>query len=479
VETTFAQPVIVDPSKNVWVIYYNGSGATYPAAVCPNTGDANGRWVSLDGESWDDLAAYGLDYTFMVRAYIASAKGEVHEITVPQQTAGTGTFANAGVAKGSRDMWDLVGTFNGTSAGQQAVATDGNYIYTASWQADPTGGYTFYQYDLNGNFIEGFNIAGATGIRDLTTDGEYFYGTSGGTQIFILDFTNRTLVGTINCSGLTSRHISYDPERDGFWSGNWTTLALYSRTGAVLQSAAAPDNAYGSAYYKDADNVEHLYMFCQPNSDAKVYDYNIGTNTFSGPVFDFAQTPGFNEGIAGGCFIGSYNGMTCWFGNAQQDPNLIGIYEIDGNGSNPPTPTGSILGALVYRDGELLTLAPISATTYVDENMEIGEHEYCIRVVYDDWSMSCMECAEVDYTSVVENDVVDNLYPNPTRDLVTIEAQGMNHITVVSTLGQVVYDADVNSDMIQLNLGQFKAGLYLVRVSTQYGVSVKRVTVVK
>ena len=75
VEFTFAEPVILDPSQNVWVIFYNGSGATYPAAVCANTGDPNGRWVSLDGSSWADLASYGLNNTFMVRAYIETGGG--------------------------------------------------------------------------------------------------------------------------------------------------------------------------------------------------------------------------------------------------------------------------------------------------------------------------------------------------------------------------------------------------------------------
>ena len=73
VETIFASPVTIDPSKNLWIVYYNGSGATYPAAVCNNTGDANGRWVSLDGTSWEDLTGYGLDYTFMMRAYLENS----------------------------------------------------------------------------------------------------------------------------------------------------------------------------------------------------------------------------------------------------------------------------------------------------------------------------------------------------------------------------------------------------------------------
>ncbi len=474
-----------------------------------------------------------------------------------------------------RDMWDLVGSFTGTSAGQQAVATDGNYIYTASWQSAPTGGHTFYQYTMDGTFVEGFEIAGATGIRDLTTDGEYFYGTSGGAQIFILDFTTRTLVGTINCSGLTSRHISYDPERDGFWSGNWSTLALYSRTGALIQNGPAPTSAYGSAYYKDSDNVEHLFLFCQPNSDCKVYDYNITTGTLgSDVVLDYSATAPGCTGIAGGCFIGEYNGNTCWYGNSQQDPNLIAIFELEAGTPGPQPHVEGILGAMVFANGEYLTFLEGNASEYVVANAAAFDAEFGVRVVYDGamdttyYAMSCMETVEytgggtscdpvtnltavayeyqgnngalvsftepagataykiyvdgqllgslaaqpvfinfegsdpgiyqigvvavyatcesdmatVDFNwgaSVDENEVVNAIYPNPTSGDLHINAMAMTHVTVFNAMGQMVYNQDVNGDEMIINMGQFEAGVYMVRIDTENGSSVKRITVVK
>ena len=223
---------------------------------------------------------------------------------------------------------DLELSFSGSSAGQQAVCTDGSYIYTASWQSEPTGGYTFYKYQLDGTFVEGFDISGATTIRDLTFDGTYFYGSTGGSQILKLDLANRTVLGTITCSGLTSRHLSYDPVRNGFWSGNWSDLALYDFSGNKIQNGPELSSAYGSAYYKDKDGEEHLLLFCQPESDSKVYDYSISTNTLSSsPVFDFNAVSG-TDGVAGGCFIGNYNEKICFFGNVQHEPNFIGIYAL-------------------------------------------------------------------------------------------------------------------------------------------------------
>ncbi len=400
-EFEFAEPIVVDPSQNLWIIFYNASGASHPAACSTDvTGDPNGRWVSIDGIDWMDLASAGISgYTFMVRAYVAEgAKGEVKEISV-NNTYDGGTLAKAGRTS-NRAMWDMMKAFNCTSAGQQGVATDGEFIYTASWQGTPTGGYTFYKYDLEGNFVEGFNIPGAVGVRDMTTDGEYFYATSGGNEIFVLDLANKTKVGSIYGAGLTSRHISYDPERDAFWCGNWSDLALYDRSGAVLQSAPSPSSAYGSGYFKDSDGVEHLYLFCQPNSDAKVYDYNITNGTLgSSPVFDFASTPGAAGGISGGAFVGAYNGKTCFFGNVQTDPNVVGIYELSEGAPVPPTPIEGILGAMVFVDGELITAEPINNTSISISNIELGEHELCVRVVYADslyYAMSCPTCAEIE-----------------------------------------------------------------------------------
>ena len=399
-EFEFAEPIVVDPSQNLWIIFYNASGAAYPAAVSNDvTGDPNGRWVSTDGIDWMDFANAGLSGTFMVRAYVAAgAKGEVKEISV-NNTYDGGTLAKAGRTS-NRAMWDMMKAFNCTSAGQQGVATDGEFIYTASWQGTPTGGYTFYKYDLEGNFVEGFNIPGAVGVRDMTTDGEYFYATSGGNEIFVLDLVNKTKVGSIYGAGLTSRHISYDPERDAFWCGNWSDLALYDRSGAVLQSAPSPSSAYGSGYFKDSDGVEHLYLFCQPNSDAKVYDYNITNGTLgSSPVFDFASTPGAAGAISGGAFVGTYNGKTCFFGNVQGDPNVVGIYELAEGAPVPPTPIAGILGAMVFVDGELITAEPINNSSISISNIELGEHELCVRVVYADslyYAMSCPTCAEIE-----------------------------------------------------------------------------------
>ena len=76
VEWTLNTPITIDPSQNLWIVMNNNDGQ-YVASGCANTGDSNGRWISLDGTEWEDVATYGLDYTWMIRAYVdGGAKGE-------------------------------------------------------------------------------------------------------------------------------------------------------------------------------------------------------------------------------------------------------------------------------------------------------------------------------------------------------------------------------------------------------------------
>ena len=69
-----------------------------------------------------------------------------------------------------------------------------------------------------------------------------------------------------------------------------------------------------------------------------------------------------------------------------------------------------------------------------------------------------------------------SVYPNPTTDNVNIVAMGLNHVTVMNTLGQVVYDSNAHGNMTTLDMSPYQAGVYMVRVTTENGESVKLVS---
>ncbi len=150
--------------------------------------------------------------------------------------------------------------------------------------------------------------------------------------------------------------------------------------------------------------------------------------------------------------------------------------------------TSDMLFFNVYRNDELIAQLPYvdgELQTYYDQ-VEIGNYTYQVTALTADCESDpaltpdlSHDYVQVNVTDVNEVGSITKVYPNPTNGMVKIEAAGMTHITVVNALGQVLYDANINGDMTELNLGQYNAGIYMVRIAAESGVSVKRVTVVK
>jgi hypothetical protein len=89
-EITLDTPVEINGTQNLWITFYQ-SGLDYPADGCAGPTDPNGRWVSLDGETWTDIANYGFDYTWMIRAGFGDVQTEwvsVNDAVSPQTING-------------------------------------------------------------------------------------------------------------------------------------------------------------------------------------------------------------------------------------------------------------------------------------------------------------------------------------------------------------------------------------------------------
>ena len=129
-------------------------------------------------------------------------------------------------------------------------------------------------------------------------------------------------------------------------------------------------------------------------------------------------------------------------------------------------------------------IAEVSVKTYTEEIDVNGTYYYQVTAVYVDGDEECesmpAKTSVLVPVSVDENMLDDMMiYPNPTRGTLNIKAEGITHITISNTLGQVVYDVNANSNEEIVDMSQYEAGIYMVRVMTENGVSTRRITVVK
>ena len=101
VEIELSSALPISGTDNIWIVMSTQNGTSYPASGSDNTGDPNGRWISLDGTTWDDLINYGLYNTWMLRAYVTdnntNAVTELKSITDHEyKAASKGTLAALG-----------------------------------------------------------------------------------------------------------------------------------------------------------------------------------------------------------------------------------------------------------------------------------------------------------------------------------------------------------------------------------------------
>ena len=302
-----------------------------------------------------------------------------------------------------REMWDLEYSFDiDTPSGLTGLAgaeTDGEFIYATKWSSSSD----IVKFTMDGTYVETFQIPGVSSVRDMAFDGTYMYGAAASTTVFQMDFTNKTLVGTITAPTAV-RAIAYDDVNDAFWGNNFATdMVLFDRTGATLNTIVAPPSMYGAAYDNFSEDGPFLWFFTGTTTGAgcQVEQYDIAAGALTGVSHSVSADLG--DYIAGGLYI--YEDLdtekVILGGTAQGTPDLAFGYELidnstGGGGGGGDFETGELLGANVYRDGELIA-EMVTDEIYVDEDVAYGMHEYCVTFVYESGAESCAgNCIDVE-----------------------------------------------------------------------------------
>lgn len=135
-------------------------------------------------------------------------------------------------------------------------------------------------------------------------------------------------------------------------------------------------------------------------------------------------------------------------------------------------------------DGSDITLiaTAVAAAQFVDngwDTLPIGEYKYGVS---NDGgaTIAWSECLTKDIMGSPEIAQAElKVYPNPAHDLLTIECVDAQSVSIVSVLGQTLFEADMTSEIMTVSLAEFTAGLYLIRIVSDKGLITKYINVVK
>ncbi len=510
VEIELDEPVVINGKENIWIQFSNeyGSGG-YVAAYSADMGDPNSRWMSHDGLSWYDSDYFGVGEfgekwygTWMLRAYVDEKDESI--LDEPEAT----TFEPLGTIIYRNGELITPEPIKETTYTDPFSEDEESVEYTIRVVYNGMNDISYYAMScpLTNTFVtkEPLICTPPQNLYGETTFNQD--GTFGTTLMWPyvkewLYYDNGTPEKTF---GGNSNQVYWGimfPAKDlaQYAGTNLTKVALYNKNAgdATLTISYGGDFAPGLAIHSQdftfLGEVEEGIFEVKLTAPVPVSgEENIWITIYqNGTQYPAVATAG--TGDPNGRWI-SFDGNT-WNDLLALNPDYNNTWFLRAYVSTENArDNGNFDHYNIYRstsNDNYQLIGETKANTYFDE-VEKGTYYYQVTSVYTRDDEKCeSEAASaygelgkdyvvVEVTKIDENGVKGMMvYPNPAKDNLNITAENMRRITISNVLGQIVYDRDVNTDNEIINMSQYEAGIYMVRIATENGVAVKRISVAK
>ena len=93
---------------------------------------------------------------------------------------------------------------------------------------------------------------------------------------------------------------------------------------------------------------------------------------------------------------------------------------------------------------------------------------------HEQFTMIVEDCTMV---SESESNSSMDVYPNPTKGLVKIEAENIQGISIYNLLGEKLFESSVNGNVFEYDFGGLEKGLYMIKIEISKGFLTKTITV--
>ncbi len=506
VEIALTKSIEVSGNKNVWVILDSGNGKQ-PAAGCADQGEANGRWMYYTEDfGWLDNAMVSLPpYTWMIRAFVTDEEPK----TLSADILGVMLYSN-GELISNRPVQGESFVVDNTSMGDEYSV---RVVYGGEKDV------TYYAMSCEQTVESALDCPAPKKLNAYSTIQDGKIGT-----MLMYPYVSATSEWLKYDDGIYTDGIGLQGGGSLKWGVKFTTEQLEDYSGTSI-SKVAFFNATANDGQPYDGNIEIYYggetapgvlVHSQPyqgDGSLKMFtdvelSYPLPVSgeesiwiimtTQKADLFPAAMSADCGEPNARWISLDETSWVDCYAEYGLDGTWMIRAFVTNERGEakslNPSSRDLSLVNYNIYRGTSLDNLQVVAETTakkYFDE-VEKGTYYYQVTAVYEEDGVECeSEPAKV-YNDETQNYVMVEvtaieevgvnglmIYPNPTNGNLNIEVESMKRITIANALGQVVFDKEVDSDNEIIDMAQYETGIYMVRIVTDGGVAVKRVSVVR
>ena len=237
----------------------------------------------------------------------------------------------------------------------------------------------------------------------------------------------------------------------------------------ISQQVRMPEGNITLKWVAPGTAVTSLTINVKNSANQSVYSYTGNSNQMPATLYT-----GDND--CGGCEPPtSLNGEYQWSGegfgtlltwNYDAEPQSFKVYRsIDG------------------RDYEEIATVDKTLHEYFDI-VEEGSYYYKVTAYRNycestpAWTDGGEDFVHIEVTSVGEDKLNSNVFPNPANTMLCVEAEGLQQIIICNMMGQVVSLQNCDQDGVVINTSSFAQGIYTITIKSAQGETTQRFAVV-
>ena len=502
-DIVFTNPVPIDYTKDLWVVFYADNSISRPASFCyysgPDTVDAVLYSSAVEATIWKEFVYVDNNNeshtcSWLMKTFITDGTYTYNlyrDGNVVANNLTGNTYTDTNLPDGFYDYHVTTNYFGGESdPSNTAHVQVGNPTYTISTSSSPSNGGTT---SGGGTFNHGQSCT----VHATPASGYHFENwTENGTQVSTNANYTFTVTGARNLVANFSQNTytvttSSNPANGGTTSGGGTFN--YDQSCTVT---ASPASGYHFVNWTENGNeVSTLANYTFTVTGARSLVANFSQDTYTITTSSNPTNGGTTSG--GGTFT---HGQSCtvyatansgyifvnWTENGTQvstnanysftvteAASYVAHFQIQSytiSASANPNVGGSVSGAGIYNYGETVTLDAVANENHSFvgwwENGSMVSSNPTLVIAADGNRHFTANFVFVD--GIDESEFNLSVYPNPANNVLFIEGDGIRKVTVLNALGQVVESREcTNQKPLIIDTSSYEAGLYMLQIRIQ------------